>query len=187
MKPTPVFLPGESHGQWTLVGYSPWGHKKSDMTEACIHFFWCDPDGRESACNAGDLGSILGLGWSSREENGNLLQYSCLENPIYSGAWQGDPRVTLNTWSHKESDTTESLSTHKHTSLCHYLVWPCVPRFPWKFSAPELELAIILREKVIKTALCVVRTLTGTRLAILFRPPQWTELRIYVDKRLDRW
>ena len=33
MEPTPVFLPGDSHGQWGLVGYSPWGGKKSDMTE----------------------------------------------------------------------------------------------------------------------------------------------------------
>ena len=32
-QPTPVFLPGESHGQRSLVGYSPWGHKKSDGTE----------------------------------------------------------------------------------------------------------------------------------------------------------
>ena len=32
-QPTPVFLPGESHGQRRLVGYSPWGHKESDMTE----------------------------------------------------------------------------------------------------------------------------------------------------------
>ena len=31
--PTPVFLPGESHGQRSLVGYSPWGHKESDKTE----------------------------------------------------------------------------------------------------------------------------------------------------------
>ena len=31
--PTPVFLPGESHGQSSLAGYSPWGHKESDMTE----------------------------------------------------------------------------------------------------------------------------------------------------------
>ena len=30
--PRPVFLPGESHGQRSLVGYSPWGHKESDMT-----------------------------------------------------------------------------------------------------------------------------------------------------------
>ena len=32
-QPTPVFLPGESHGQRTLAGYSPWGHKESDTTE----------------------------------------------------------------------------------------------------------------------------------------------------------
>ena len=36
-QPTPVFLPGESHGQRNLVGYSPWGHKESDMTEQ-LHF-----------------------------------------------------------------------------------------------------------------------------------------------------
>ena len=35
MQPTPVFLPGESHGQKSLAGYSPWGHKESD-TE-CTH------------------------------------------------------------------------------------------------------------------------------------------------------
>ena len=33
-QPTPVFLPGESHGQRSLVGYSPWGHKELDTTEA---------------------------------------------------------------------------------------------------------------------------------------------------------
>ena len=32
-QPPPVFLPGEPHGQWSLVGYSPWGRKESDMTE----------------------------------------------------------------------------------------------------------------------------------------------------------
>ena len=30
---TPVFLPGESHGQWSLEGYNPWGHKEMDTTE----------------------------------------------------------------------------------------------------------------------------------------------------------
>ena len=42
-QPTPVFLPGESHGQRSLEGYSPQGHKESDMTKAteraCIHIF----------------------------------------------------------------------------------------------------------------------------------------------------
>ena len=43
---------------------------------------------KESACNAGDLGSIPGLGRSPGEGNGNPLQYSCLENPMGRGAWQ---------------------------------------------------------------------------------------------------
>ena len=37
MQPTPVFLPGESHGQRSLAGYSPWGHKESYRTEAIHH------------------------------------------------------------------------------------------------------------------------------------------------------
>ena len=44
-------------------------------------------DSKESAFNAGDLGSILGSGRSG-EENGNPLQYSYLENSIDTGAWQ---------------------------------------------------------------------------------------------------
>ena len=38
-QPTPVFLPGESHGRRSLVGYSPWGHKELDMTEQLTHLF----------------------------------------------------------------------------------------------------------------------------------------------------
>ena len=48
------------------------------------------PGGSEvkaSDCNAGDLGSIPGLGRSPGEGNGNPLQYSCLENPMEGGAW----------------------------------------------------------------------------------------------------
>ena len=45
-------------------------------------------DSKESACNAGDPGSIPGLGRSPGEENSNPLQYSCLENPMNRGAWQ---------------------------------------------------------------------------------------------------
>ena len=44
-------------------------------------------DGKESACNAGDLGSIPGLGRSPREGNDNPLQYTCLENPRDREAW----------------------------------------------------------------------------------------------------
>ena len=45
-------------------------------------------DSRESACNVGELSSILGLGRSPGEGNGNILKYSCLENPMDRGALQ---------------------------------------------------------------------------------------------------
>ena len=47
-----------------------------------------DSDGKESACNAGDLDSIPELGRSPGEVNGNPLQCSWLENPMDGGAWQ---------------------------------------------------------------------------------------------------
>ena len=48
----------------------------------------CSSLGKESACSAGDLGSIPWLGRSPGEGSGNPLQYSCLENPMDRGAWQ---------------------------------------------------------------------------------------------------
>ena len=44
-------------------------------------------DGKESACNAGDMGSIPGLGRSPGGGHSNALQYSCLENPMDRVAW----------------------------------------------------------------------------------------------------
>ena len=46
LQPTPVFLPGESHGQRSLVGYSPWGLKRSDITEVTLH----TENDEEAAC-----------------------------------------------------------------------------------------------------------------------------------------
>ena len=56
-------------------------------------------DGKESACSAGDPGSIPGLGRSPGEGHGNPLQYSCLENSMDSGAPMG-----CSLWGHKETD-----------------------------------------------------------------------------------
>ena len=53
---------------------------------------------KESACNAGDLGLILGLGGSIGEENGNPLQYSCLKNPVDKGAWQATVHGVARSW-----------------------------------------------------------------------------------------
>ena len=65
-QPTPVFLPGESQGQGSLAGCSPWGRTELDTTERLpFHFsLWCTGEG-----------------------NGNPLQCSCLENPRHGGAW----------------------------------------------------------------------------------------------------
>ena len=64
--PTPVLLPGKSHGRRSLVGCSPWGRWGSDTTER-LHFHF----------------SLSCIG----EGNGNPLQCSCLENPRDGGAW----------------------------------------------------------------------------------------------------
>ena len=54
-------------------------------------------EGKESACNAGDLSSIPGSGKAPGEGNGNPLQYSCLENPMDGGPWRAtDHRVAKN-------------------------------------------------------------------------------------------
>ena len=58
-------------------------------------------DDKASVCNAGDPGSIPGLGRSPGEGNGNPLQYSCLENPMEGGAWKATVHWVT------ESDTTE--------------------------------------------------------------------------------
>ena len=56
-----------------------------------LHIIWGfpgSPDGKESACNAGDPGSIPGSGRSSGEGNGYPLQCSCLENSMNRGIWR---------------------------------------------------------------------------------------------------
>ena len=70
-----------------------------------------DSDGKESTCNAGDLGSIPGLGKSPGEGHGNPLQCSCLVNPMDRGTWQDTVHG-----GHKESDTTVT-KTHTHTCI----------------------------------------------------------------------
>ena len=53
---------------------------------------------KESACNAGDPGSIPGSGRSPEEGNGNPLQYSCLEKPTDRGAWQTTVHRVAKSW-----------------------------------------------------------------------------------------
>ena len=55
-------------------------------------------DGKGSACNAGDLGSISGLGRFPGEEHSNPLQYSCLENSMGRGAWWATVHGVKKSW-----------------------------------------------------------------------------------------
>ena len=75
--------------------------RESNMTERLTISLLGFPDGsdgKESAFSSGDLGSILGSGRSSGEENGYPLQYSCLENSMDRGAWQATVHGIANSW-----------------------------------------------------------------------------------------
>ena len=69
-------------------------------------------DGKESTCNAEDLGSIPGLERSLGGGHGSPLLYSCLENSHGLRSLAG-----YSPWDHKESDMTERLSTHTHKAI----------------------------------------------------------------------
>ena len=98
--PTPVFLPGESHGQRSLVGYHPWGCKESDTTHRTEHTaqsptsvflgFPGGSAGKESASNVGDW--VQSLGWEDLLGKGIATHFSIL-------AW----RIP---WCYKEPDTS---------------------------------------------------------------------------------
>ena len=98
--PTPVLLPGKSHGQRNLGGCSPWGHYELDTTER-LHFHF----------------SLSCIG----EGNGNPLQYSCLENPRDGGGWWAavygvaQSRTRLKWLSSSSSSSTSPLELH---TLC---------------------------------------------------------------------
>ena len=95
-----------SHGPWNVESpeleatqltasgacgskYCPWDFLAAARVGGCCLFSGlpCSSNGKESACNAGDLGLIPGSGRSSGERHGNPQECSCLENPMDRGAW----------------------------------------------------------------------------------------------------
>ena len=88
--------------------------------------------GKEYTCNAGDIGeagSIPGSGISPGGENGNPLQYSCLEKPIGRGVWQatvqGITELDTTEWAckHKYVNNRHNLWARKHLFIHGNLVW----------------------------------------------------------------
>ena len=102
--PTPVLLPGKSHGRRSLVGYSPWGRTELDTTEQ-LHFHfslsrtgegngtplqypWTEEPGRLQSMGSRRVKHDWETSLSYiREGNGNPFQCSCLENPRDGWAW----------------------------------------------------------------------------------------------------
>ena len=74
-------------------------------------------DAEESACWAGDLGSIPGSGRSPGGGNGKPLQYSCLENPLDRGAWWAPVRGVTKSWT-QLSNFTLTFFIHNPTAAC---------------------------------------------------------------------
>ena len=100
--PTPVLLPGKSHGRRSLEGCSPWGCEESDTTER-LHFHF----------------SLSCIG----EENGNPLQCSCLENPGDGGAWWAAVyRVTQSRTRLKRLSSSSSMTNNVEHLMCLYAI-----------------------------------------------------------------
>ncbi|CAI9154028.1 unnamed protein product [Rangifer tarandus platyrhynchus] len=95
--------------QWVTISFSRPDHQhpakalKVDtaVKREILSVAWGFPggsDGKESVCNAKDLGSIPGLGRSPGEENSNPLQYSCLETSTDRGTWRATVHRVAESW-----------------------------------------------------------------------------------------
>ena len=111
---------------WELVGcanllYPPWTYLIRNPSKMG---FPNGSSGRQSTCNAGDLGLIPGWGRSSGEGNGNPLQYSFLENSMDRGAWLATVHGVV-----KSQTTTTDPSIHPPTPsiyLSVYAIEKCI-------------------------------------------------------------
>ena len=111
--PTPVLLPGKSHGWRSLEGCSPWGRWGSDMTERLhVHF------------------SLSCIG----EGNGNPLQCSCLENPMDGEAWWAAIYGVTQSWTR-----LKWLSIVYNFTKC-VLSYPLKMKIQWKGGRKDLNI-----------------------------------------------
>ena len=93
-------------------------------------------DGKESACNAGDLGSIPGLERSPGEGNNYPLQYSGLENSMDRGAWQATIHGVTKSWTWLSNFLEKALAPHSSTPA-----W----KIPWTEEPGRLQSMGLLR------------------------------------------
>ena len=192
-QPTPVFLSGKSHEQRSLAGYGItksqiWLSMHALMVHSQEHvnewhvWLWFSKDlgrshikcqgfpggsvGKELTCNAGDAGSIPGLGRSPGGGHGDPLQYCCLENCRDRGAW----RATVHGVSNSQM-WLKQLCTHAYilngnlrlqmSSAVFIHVWAageCEER-----DSPRLQAAYLAHTKNLWTAPSCLRCPSGKR------------------------
>ena len=90
--------------------------------------------GKESTCNAGDVGSIPGLGKVPGGGNANQLQYSCLESPVDNGAWWATVHGVSKSWTW--------LTEPAHASLLSFLFWTLLSLVQDLFCHLSLDMLI---------------------------------------------
>ena len=108
--------------RWLLQSRRPWfnswvrkiPYRRDRIPTLVFLGFPGGSDGKESACNGGDLGLILGSQRSPGGGHGNPLEYSCLENPHRQRSLAG-----YSPWGRKESDMSEQLSTAHNVNVIH--------------------------------------------------------------------
>ena len=114
--------------------------------------------GKETACSAGDPGSIPGSGRSSGKGDGNLLQYSCLENPMKRGAWRatvhGVTRVGHNLATKPWPWFSISQLSVSYTMITN------VPQIPMTYNSKNLFLTHIMCWNTCWLQPCLIRKRT---------------------------
>ena len=109
-----------------ILKKNKWG--KPLLMRLCL--FSCFPgssDGKASAYNAGDPGSIPGSGRSPGEGNDNPFQYSCLENPMDRGAWWATVHGVAKSRTRLSDFTSLHFNKHLHSLSCKVLLKYLVP------------------------------------------------------------
>ena len=102
-------------GRQILYHWTTWEAPWADWGIDKVNCPWW-LSGKESACNAGNMSSIPGLGRSLGEGNGNPLQCSCLENPIDRGAWRSTVHWVAKSWTAAAAKLLQSCPT-----LCNHM------------------------------------------------------------------
>ena len=120
-QPTPVLLPGKSHGQRSPLGCSPWGRCESDTIE-WLHFHF------SLSCTG--------------EGNDNPLQCSCLENPRDGGAWWAAVSGVTQSWTRLKRLSSSSSSIIQYLFVITYLALFLLPFF--------LEMSLFIMVRTLK-------------------------------------